>query len=95
MNQELKRLWVQALRSGKYEQARSAFCVMSNGNGVSYCALGVLVKEANLAITPNTDWCDTVEGLGVSVEDIDTLVELNDTDKKSFSEIADWIEGNL
>jgi len=37
MNQEIKKEWVEALRSGKYQQATGVLC-----NGVGYCCLGVL-----------------------------------------------------
>jgi hypothetical protein len=33
--------------------------------------------------------------LGIEGDDEDTLVRLNDTEKASFAEIADWIEENL
>lgn len=37
MNEEVKKLWVNALRSGKYKQAKSTL-----RNNYGYCCLGVL-----------------------------------------------------
>lgn len=43
MNKRIKKLWVKALRSGKYRQARET---MRSGHGanVSYCCLGEAAK---------------------------------------------------
>lgn len=41
MNPEIKKLWVDALKSGEYEQGRGALCV-----GESFCCLGVLCDLA-------------------------------------------------
>lgn len=38
MNAEIKTKWIQALRSGKYEQTKGTLHVQDNG----YCCLGVL-----------------------------------------------------
>ena len=35
------------------------------------------------------------EALGISDDDIETLVNMNDLTKASFTQIADWIERNL
>ena len=37
MNQEVKKLWIEALRSGEYQQGYGALCC-----GNTYCCLGVL-----------------------------------------------------
>ena len=39
MNQDIKQRWVDALRSGEYEQGRGC---LHNSNGNSFCCLGVL-----------------------------------------------------
>jgi len=39
MNKENKKLWIEALRSGKFEQGIGALCKNNK-----YCCLGVLVK---------------------------------------------------
>lgn len=43
MNKRIKRLWIKALRSGKYQQKQSALRVIEDGT-VSYCCLGVLCE---------------------------------------------------
>lgn len=41
MNKLVKKLWVSALRSGKYKQGKDALC-RGNQNGTRHCCLGVL-----------------------------------------------------
>ena len=45
MNARVKRLWIKALRSGKYKQGRG---MLRRGRGekVTYCCLGVLCEVA-------------------------------------------------
>jgi hypothetical protein len=40
MRKKVKQLWVDALRSGKYEQGRKVLCSLDN----KYCCLGVLTE---------------------------------------------------
>lgn len=40
MNAEVKKLWIEALRSGEYEQGRGRLKTANNG----YCCLGVLCE---------------------------------------------------
>lgn len=42
MDDELKRKWVEALRSGKYRQGRKQLRIRHPGGDDSYCCLGVL-----------------------------------------------------
>lgn len=57
MNSDIKTKWVQALRSGEYEQARGALHVR-NAGGDKFCCLGVLcdvlVKEGLYSPTLNS-----------------------------------------
>ena len=46
MNQEIKAQWVQALRSGEYEQGKSALHIISGDGKHTYCCLGVLCELA-------------------------------------------------
>lgn len=61
MKQEIKERWVEALRSGKYEQGTGS---LTTGSG-RYCCLGVLcdLAVADGAIKPPT-LVEGVEGLG-------------------------------
>jgi hypothetical protein len=113
MNQDVKKRWVEALRSGKYQQGRGHLC-----DGSTYCCLGVLCELVvpemkilrvglgfsyghSLTCLPR----EANERSGVAPETEEILIEMNDgnralgvkrdTGKKTFAEIADWIEENL
>lgn len=97
---ELKAKWIEALRSGKYEQCQDAL-----HDGIGHCCLGVLEivsgvpsrdKEI-LASRPVSKYGDEIdEGAyqflpqPVQVD----LARLNDRGS-DFSEIADYIEANI
>lgn len=121
MKAEIKKKWVEALRSGKYAQTRGVLTRKKAGFGYEpgHCCLGVLCEVMTDCVTKvgenedtycslyhykGNDELDTMEtGLTLTLlSDIEIppenqrlLIDLNDTQKKSFSEIADWIEGNL
>lgn len=44
MQAELKQQWLEALRSGKYEQGQSNLCSISYRGGFEHCCLGVLAE---------------------------------------------------
>lgn len=99
MRAEVKKAWVDALRSGKYKQGRGA--LRSGGN--EYCCLGVLIDVLGIDWYPPSD---SVMGDSYSIEDSftyepklhpldsSTLIMMNDEDEMSFAEIADYIEEN-
>ena len=111
MNPELKKRWVDALRSGEYQQGTS---VLRDKND-RRCCLGVLcefvpveVTQSNSAFYEYTfevpedyilnDYKDRSGGVPsflVHSDDAAILVRMNDDQGKSFSEIADYIEANL
>jgi hypothetical protein len=102
MEQELKKKWVDALRSGEYKQYRGSMWKGTLEKAEALCCLGVLVTVSTGRHTcaPSfTKW-------GLSEEQVDQLVFLNDGKHAnpgnpamgkmhSFNEIADWIEENL
>ena len=114
MNPEIKAKWIEALRSGKYEQGQGKL----NKNG-KFCCLGVLCEVMNYGKLPSTysgansykKENDTYESenhltegmrleLGIDSSQEHTLILMNDgkrrvENKKSFNEIADWVEKNL
>ncbi len=65
MNAELKPIWCEALRSGKYAQNQNSL-------------------EGKFA-----------DEVGLSEDELEKLVTMNDIESKSFSEIADYIEEAL
>ncbi|HEV8263241.1 MAG TPA: hypothetical protein VGQ19_21085 [Burkholderiales bacterium] len=104
MDTEVKRKWIEALRSGRYQQTQKA---LRNDDG--YCCLGVLCDlvdpagwspstiirgemnhdgETGMPSDKLTDSIDLEWGKA------EALAELNDKGK-SFAEIADYIERKL
>ncbi|EKS37796.1 hypothetical protein [Afipia clevelandensis] len=91
MNAELKKKWIEALRSGEYEQGRNYF-----EKAGKFCCLGVLCKVAGKPTTRAEDdvgnwhFAETTLPLGMDMR----LATLNDKGS-SFSEIADYIEAKI
>lgn len=87
MDAELKTKWIAALRSGKYRQGTGQLFKNSTDE---HCCLGVLCRAAGTAVT-----YQAVHQSGVPYETQRRLEDLNDTDKRNFQQIADYIEANL
>ena len=102
MNTEIKKLWVNALKSGDYKQGFK----QSFYDGELFCAIGVLMD-----IFFKTQYTTWVHGAGKAQSEIDKLMfdfenwsglelcdleimHINDVERKSFLEIADFIESN-
>lgn len=104
MNPGIKASWLEALRSGRYQQGQGQL-----RSDRSWCCLGVLcdVVDPDLWIQcgPSFSYLTQIDTSfppeAVTTEaDLPRLVMLalsrmNDSIKVSFVEIADWIEGNL
>lgn len=114
MDAQIKTKWVEALRSGKYKQGRSALRIDD-----TYCCLGVLCEVAELGkwspLLNDDDeptgmyWMEfnagdrdadlllisVRESIGLDAEGHKACWRMNDDERKSFSEIADYIEQNL
>lgn len=98
MDAKLKADWVKALRSGDFEQARgelaneshSALCCI--GVGYKVCIGGNLDKLGSASLDRTFD---AACRLGLLIEQQEALIRMNDSDRKSFPQIADWIEANL
>lgn len=109
MHEKIKREWIEALRSGKYEQGKGSL-----RDGDKFCCLGVLcdiaikhgvtdwkrasfARESNLPSTQVLKWAGLNAHGGPSVQifdDATTLVLLNDSGL-SFDWIAAIIETEL
>ncbi len=101
MKADLKRKWVEALRSGKYKQG---FAELRGAHG--FCCLGVLAdiqgvdwKHSYPSASRSSELlCDEYAG-GLSARSQTNLATMNDGDDgevgMSFPEIADWIEENI
>jgi len=109
MEPKLKAAWVAALRSGKYPQTTGKLQNRDrNSLPDGFCCLGVFCEINGIAYVVNQDSLlpsaarrlfDFSQTTLVAKETslyIDTaLMEMNDSKKKTFAEIADWIEVNL
>ena len=105
MNKEYKKLWLEALRSGDYKQARGRLMDVDDDFNKTYCCLGVLCKVAkaikwrNGAILPlnllkRTELEDTDPQVFYKRKQR-SLSELNDDVELSFKQIANIIEKQL
>ena len=105
MNAELKKKWLEALRSGSYRQATKTLITLW-GKCDKFCCLGVLCnivqpefdhdvfvnKRGDVMGFPYPEVYEKRAGL--SIRDMKYLVAMNDR-CESFETIADWIEENL
>lgn len=93
MNPDMKAKWIEALRSGKYQQGRNRLITESG----RYCCIGVGAKVLfpEFEFNPDTATVCAAEKLGLTGGQQQGLVEMNDFQDKSFAEIADYIEKNL
>lgn len=103
MDAEIKQKWVEALRSGKYEQGKHFL-----HRGEKWCCLGVLAdlicpkskQEFTDDIGVSFDGSngflsgDLMLSCGMEAESQNRLACMND-DLQPFSEIADYIEATL
>lgn len=111
MDAEIKAKWVEALRSGEYQQARTVLRSLDD----KFCCLGVLcqIVEPDRWVLRTSEKCHSVYGVtsvppeeitdpvGLDNAAIHTLWQMNDGDPRahiaprSFAEIADYIEKTL
>lgn len=102
MDRELKPLWVAALRSGKYQQ--TAGILRSQAN--RFCCLGVLCEVTGVPHGEKGGYCFAEEDIsrnqtppagfvGLSSDDLNELVNMNDDQRRDFNFIADYIEEHL
>lgn len=131
MNPEIKKAWVDALRSGNYKQGDDEVLREEHADGPAYCCLGVLAElngRLELSSEDRDTWIltgtdgfheseftmDTMEDFNLTHEACHHLMAMNDgrlcrspgtsegdigyypsVERKSFEEIADWIEERL
>lgn len=99
MNAELKAKWIAALRSGDFKQATGI--LQANGRDEpSFCCLGVLCKVnepllENVNTTSVFNGYKPIHNLVGSAILVDKLIDLNDHERNSFAEIADFIEAHI
>lgn len=109
MKQDIKQRWVEALRSGNYEQGQGVLRTEDD----TYCCLGVLcnlVDPENWTLRASYYVYGKAGGLrqnvsflpdevrvevGITADEQAELVQMNDTQNAPFEDIARWIEENL
>lgn len=89
MDPEMKKRWVEALRSGKYKQGKG--CLHDEVHD-TYCCLGVLNEIEDLGMPGDAG---ALEDGPVNSFDQNVLIRMNDVIGYSFEHIAAWIEANL
>lgn len=110
MEADLKAKWIANLRSGKYAQGRGLLRGLANDYcclGV-LCDISGLGQWENrtddsmmLFISDKgKPYMEDVVGelredLGLTNDQVNKLISLNDTEKLTFAQIADWIEVNV
>lgn len=111
MNPEAKAKWLEALRSGDYVQGRSRLQDENGCNcclGVLARIQGVRVEATSYGNTfhfgadtvhgdfeYSSNYCPPDEFCDIGPTAQNTLIAMNDSQEKSFNEIADYIEANL
>lgn len=102
MNADIKKRWVEALRSGKYQQITGQL-----KSDCGHCAMGVLADVVDPKGWKEADggyyWHGREAGLGsfelskigLSYLQQDTIVRRNDNWKESFDQIATFVEDEL
>lgn len=100
MDQRIKKLWVEALRGGKWKQGLGQLRA-STERASYYCCLGVLCEIAGVEYSSDAEFIP--EDSPVQLDEVvqKYLACMNDGSVEykllshSFPQIADWIEENL
>lgn len=111
MKKAIRDAWVQSLRSGLYPQIQGQLCRKEKGGLGFCClgVLADVVDPAAWGAPPEDEggtryfsgaWMGSLPSefkVEVGLRDYEqrALVTQNDVDKKTFPEIADWIEENI
>jgi hypothetical protein len=94
MDAQSKAKWVEALRSGKYDQCRTQL-----RDGIGFCCIGVgyqvLVGSCDEIEVESDETDFASDAIGLRGKEQKRLIVMNDDEEKSFEEIADYIEKNL
>jgi hypothetical protein len=110
MDAELKKKWIEKLRSGEYKQGQE---ILKHSNG-RYCCLGVLCEAMGYTDWKSDDYGDLSiqlpewdtpvtgniprplqEKIGMTHEQNGELICMNDSKAYNFEQIADYIEREM
>ena len=92
MERSLKDRWIKALRSGQYTQVYGVGRKELGGGAWGYCALGLLVLCEYGEFPKDSPAVTLRLQSHIPVSLLNAVVQWNDKDKLTFSEIADCIE---
>ena len=101
MKKAVVEAWLSGLRSGKYEQHRGMIHNGTKGDALfiveptAFCCIGVGALCNGMPLNDMQITGQAVEHIGLSSWILNDLIRMNDREKKSFAEIADWIEANI
>ena len=109
-NKGLIKKWIAALRGGKYHKTTGMLCRVVSGQS-SHCCLGVAcrvaIKNGIDIVVKNIGGSVEFDGnqsdlpiklmklFGVDGADQGNLIRMNDADRVSFRQIANYIEENI
>jgi hypothetical protein len=97
LTKEQKTKWVEALRSGEYQQGLHRLRTPDSVRNFSYCCLGVLCEVVpEIKLKNNSVFLLSIAGADLGINDgfQNVLANMNDGGTP-FSGIADWIETNI
>ena len=97
LHPHLKKMWLEALRSGRFKQARG---VLGGPGSPAHCALGVLSDVMGYPDMHSREMVGILEALhfknrGEPKTPLRTIIAMNDTQCASFQDIANYIEWRL
>lgn len=111
MDVALKTKWTEALDSEKYAQVRGVLHRTEPqqriGDEPGYCCLGVLCEVAGLEqnafghFKMVDGWAGSepspaqLAEWGITIDEANDLIQMNDNDRLPFPEISEWIKENL
>lgn len=97
MNNKIKKLWIQNLRSKTYTQTYDEFKKTAR----CYCTLGILynlyfkTKKKRWNISNMADIRKIREWSGITIQQENTIIYLNDHKRYTFNQMAEYIHNNL
>lgn len=90
LKRKFKAKWIAALRSGKFKQGHGT---LKCGEYLCCIGVGYVICTGDQPQLDRT--AAAAEAIGLSGDEQEELIAMNDGRRKSFPEIADWIEKNL
>jgi hypothetical protein len=97
MDKKLKMKWVRALESGKFKQGYRRLRKW-HADGVYQCCLDILrtvADDKRCARGSKELSSDQLKDYGMTVEQQNRLIALNDDEREPFNQIAKWIRAHL